>query len=61
MRGHRSTIIACGEMVKPAKDAAAALKAMGISCRVLDMYCIKPMDEAAVVKAASETKGNHHH
>lgn len=50
------TIIACGEMVKPAKDAAAALKAMGISCRVLDMYCIKPMDEAAVVKAASETK-----
>jgi transketolase len=24
--------------------------------RVLDMYCVKPIDEAAVIKAAKETK-----
>ena len=54
--GKDITIIACGEMVKPAKDAAAALKAMGISCRVLDMYCIKPLDEEAIVRMAGNAK-----
>jgi Transketolase, C-terminal subunit len=50
------TIIACGEMVKPAKDAAAELAQQGISCRVLDMYSVKPIDKEAVLKAAKETK-----
>lgn len=50
------TIIACGEMVKPAKDAAMALEAEGISVRVIDMYCIKPIDKEAVIKAAKDTK-----
>ncbi|WP_069999824.1 transketolase family protein [Cellulosilyticum sp. I15G10I2] len=50
------TIIACGEMVKPAKDAAVLLKNMGIDVRVLDMYCVKPIDEKAVIRAAEETK-----
>ena len=54
--GQDITIIACGEMVKPAKDAAALLKAQGIAVRVLDMYCVKPIDEVAVLKAAQETK-----
>lgn len=54
--GSDVTVIACGEMVKPAKDAAALLKAQGISCRVLDMYCVKPLDTEAVLKAAKETK-----
>ena len=54
--GNDITIIACGEMVKPAKDASEALKAKGISCRVLDMYCIKPLDKEAILKAAKETK-----
>lgn len=50
------TIIACGEMVTPAKEAAQALKEKKISCRVLDMYCVKPIDKEAVLKAAKETK-----
>lgn len=49
-------IIACGEMVKPAKDAAAILKEQGISATVLDMYCVKPLDCEAVVKAATNAK-----
>lgn len=50
------TIIACGEMVKAAKDADEILQAEGISARVLDMYCVKPIDKEAVIKAAQETK-----
>ena len=50
------TIIAAGEMVQGAKAAGEALKEKGISARVLDMYCIKPIDEEAIIKAAKETK-----
>ena len=49
-------IIACGEMVGPAKAAAELLKEQGISAAVVDMYCIKPLDTAAIVKAASNAK-----
>lgn len=49
-------IIACGEMVKPAVEAAAILKEQGISAAVLDMYCVKPLDKEAVVKAAQNAK-----
>ena len=54
--GNDITIIACGEMVKPVKDAADILEREGIKTRVLDMYCVKPIDRAAVIKAAKETK-----
>jgi transketolase len=54
--GEDIAIIACGEMVRPALLAAQDLKAQGISATVLDMYCVKPMDEAAVVKAAKNAK-----
>lgn len=53
--GNDITIIACGEMVKPAIDAAKTLKEQGISARVLDMYCVKPIDREAIEKAAKET------
>ncbi len=49
-------IIACGEMVKPAKDAAALLKEKGISATVVDMYCVKPLDKEAIIKAAENAK-----
>ncbi|MGN1193757.1 MAG: transketolase family protein [Dorea sp.] len=49
-------IIACGEMVKPSVDAAAMLKDQGISATVVDMYCVKPLDKDAIVKAASNAK-----
>ena len=54
--GADALIVACGEMVKPAKDAAALLKAEGISAAVLDMYCVKPLDAAGLLKAAKGKK-----
>lgn len=50
------TIIACGEMVYYAKCAGAILADQGISARVIDMFCIKPVDEAAIYDAICETK-----
>lgn len=49
-------IIACGEMVRPAVDAADILKEQGISATVVDMYCLKPLDKDAVIKAAENAK-----
>lgn len=49
-------IVATGELVRPALDAATLLEAKGISATVLDMYCVKPLDEEAVVKAAQNDK-----
>lgn len=54
--GNDVTIIACGEMVKAAKDAAEILQRQNIGVRVLDMYCVKPLDTKAIIKAAQETK-----
>lgn len=54
--GSELTIIACGELVYEAKKAAEMLAAEGKSVRVLDMYCLKPLDTEAVLKAAKETK-----
>lgn len=54
--GSDIAIIACGEMVKPAKDAAMILKEKGISATVVDMYCVKPLDEKAIIKAAQQAK-----
>ena len=49
------TIIACGEMVAAAKRGAELLAEQGIYARVLDMYCVKPLDTEAVIRAARET------
>lgn len=49
------TIIACGEMVRAAKEAGAMLSERNISARVIDMYCVKPLDTEAIIKAAKET------
>lgn len=54
--GEDVAIIACGEMVRPALDAAEALAAEGITATVLDMYCIKPLDKEAVLRAAQKAK-----
>lgn len=53
--GRDVTIIACGEMVYYAAQAAELLAAEGIETRVLDMFCLKPADEEAVRRAARET------
>lgn len=51
-KGSDAVLIACGEMVRPALDAAMLLEKEGILCTVLDMYCVKPLDTEAVVRAA---------
>lgn len=53
--GNDVTIIANGLMVGIALDAAAQLAETGVNARVLDMHTVKPIDEAAIVKAATET------
>lgn len=55
-QGTDVAIIACGEMVKPAMDAARILKEKGISASVVDMYCVKPLDVETVIQAASGAK-----
>ena len=55
--GSDCTIAACGITVQMALDAADSLKQEGISCRVLDMFSIKPIDSALLEKAARETGG----
>lgn len=54
--GSDAAIIACGEMVRPAFEAAKLLEDKGIHVTVLDMYCVKPLDSAAVIKAAKNAK-----
>jgi len=55
--GSDCTIAACGITVKIALDAAEILQQEGISCRVLDMFSIKPIDADLLEKAARETGG----
>lgn len=55
-QGKDVTVIACGEMVSPALEAAQILGQEGISAGVIDMYCLKPIDERAIVEAARNSK-----
>nr|WP_092074354.1 transketolase family protein [Dendrosporobacter quercicolus]NSL49258.1 transketolase family protein [Dendrosporobacter quercicolus DSM 1736]SDM89751.1 transketolase [Dendrosporobacter quercicolus] len=53
--GSDLTIIATGIMTAPARKAAEELAAQGISARVLNIHTIKPIDKAAIIKAAQDT------
>ncbi len=53
--GNDITIIATGLLVEEARKASEALKEEGISCRVINMATIKPLDKEIVLKAAKET------
>ena len=53
--GKDATIIATGLCVAESLKAANLLATRGISVRVLNMFTIKPIDRAAVIKAAAET------
>lgn len=54
--GEDLLIVACGEMVSPAVKAVELLKEQGISAKVIDMYCVKPIDKETLVKEASKAK-----
>jgi transketolase len=53
--GRDLTFIACGETVPAALVAARQLAAEGVECRVLSMHTLKPLDQAAVLRAGRET------
>lgn len=53
--GKDATIIACGLMVGNALKAADILAGEGIDVRVVDMFCIKPIDEQLILECAEET------
>jgi transketolase len=54
-QGVNATIIACGEMVAEALEAAKQLLDKGKSIRVINMHTIKPLDTQVVINAANET------
>ena len=54
-QGKDVTIMATGIMVAKALEAADILARQNIDCRVINIHTLKPLDEAAIVKAASET------
>jgi transketolase len=54
-QGTDATIVATGIMVAKALEAADILAKEGIDCRVINIHTVKPLDEAAIVKAASQT------
>ncbi|MCK5155357.1 MAG: transketolase family protein [Spirochaetales bacterium] len=56
-KGNDITIIALGDMVSRALEAAEKLKTVGIEARVIDMHTIKPIDREIIIRAAEETKG----
>jgi transketolase len=55
--GDDVTVIAIGTMVSRALQAAERLRADGVGLRVLNMPFVDPIDEAAVLAAAAETRG----
>ncbi len=54
--GSDVTFIATGEPVSRALMAAQQLQQEGISSRVISMHTVKPLDEAALLDAASATR-----
>lgn len=56
--GKDITVIACGVGVEGGKEAAEFLQHdEKIGVRLLDMHTIKPLDRAAIIAAAQETRG----
>jgi transketolase len=55
-RGSDATIVANGDMVAHALDAADALAARGIDVCVIDMHTIKPLDESCLLEHCADTR-----
>lgn len=49
-------LVACGEMVPYAVKAQELLASSGTSASVIDMYCIKPLDEKTLLSQAENVK-----
>jgi len=55
--GEDLTLIAAGGILAVALQAAEQLAESGVSCRVLSMHTIKPLDQESILSAARETGG----
>ncbi|MCX5773121.1 MAG: transketolase family protein [Fusobacteria bacterium] len=55
VEGKDITIIANGIMVSECLIAAEQLSKIGIHARILDMFCLKPIDKESILNAAQET------
>ncbi|MDR3121394.1 MAG: transketolase family protein [Clostridiales bacterium] len=53
--GRDITVIACGILTGFAAEAADDLAKEGLSVRVVDMFCIKPLDTELILACAAET------
>ena len=51
----RATVVAAGITVHEALKAAVQLEREGISIRIIDAYCVKPLDAQGILSAAGET------
>jgi transketolase len=51
----KAAVVAAGITLHEALEAADALEKEGVRIRVVDLYCIKPIDAATLRKAAAET------
>ena len=49
------TVVACGLMVASALEAAEALAKRGVSCEVVNMATVKPLDEETLLASARKT------
>jgi transketolase len=56
-QGNDVALLATGILLGAAQEAADELARHGIGARVLSLPTVKPLDEAAVLRAATETKG----
>ncbi len=54
--GNDIAIIACGETVAPAYEAARLLEEKGISTQLISMHTVCPLDKTAVIDAANKCK-----
>ncbi len=54
--GNDVLLVACGEMVLPAREAAALLEGEGVHAAVLDMYCVKPLDTETLLRCAEKVR-----
>jgi len=54
--GNHITIISCGRLLAECLIATRILSEYGIQARLLDMHTVKPVDVAAIEKAARETE-----
>jgi 2-oxoisovalerate dehydrogenase E1 component len=53
--GTQLTIVTCGQMVQVSLDAAAALEKEGVSCEVVDLRTIVPLDVETIAASLAKT------